>query len=266
MALLFCSDTRGYLGLVLTQCPSSPDPTRPVYHIGWNINDRQGDSRTIRTVHLGRDVHALRYGRDPVVFEWRHIFLAHRPPSSANQTSILASRPNSGPFRISPAVRAALTQQGWEVCPTSDIPPSWAKAGTATVYAVYQRACPGNIRVMFAMGQCLQQSHQGDQLDTPFQHWASLHVIYPDISDSQLPPSHHCSHHHIALWPHFRKPLVEENRYFSLSLAVSFTPCPINPGKTMVLNAAAFEINERSSPVARMIYTLLKRLRWEPSL
>ena len=233
--MLFCSDVDGYLGLLLTRCPDSPDRSRPLYHIGWNVTNELGDYRTIRLINWGRDLSVLTFAGNPVIFEWKQIYLAHRLPPEPKPTSRSLDTMTSMPFRISPSAFTELMQRGWEAYPKTQIPHGWTDAHTIDL--IFHCPGPGSTRIWFAMGRCPLGA---EPLRGSSKHWASFWVSPTETPLAENPPPHNCLQDHISEWPGGRKLFGGSQGGYALPMVVCFTPCPRNPDKTMVLSAANF--------------------------
>ncbi|KAI1781860.1 HET-domain-containing protein [Ganoderma leucocontextum] len=241
VALLFCSDAEDYLGAVLTPCSDSLDLARPTYHIGWTGASQGSEYRTIRVLNLGRDLHALRFDGKAVVFAWREMVLIHPLPAQSKAPPRRVGTKMLGPFRIAPTVSTMLMQYGWEACTRIQLPHPWADS--PSVHTVFQCVSPEGARVLLAMGQCFQEEESlGSALDAPArQHWANVCTISPGVPECEVPPPHCCLEHHICDWPDLAKVFYAHGEGYSLPFMVAFAQLLANAGKTMVLNAVAFE-------------------------
>lgn len=235
VALLFCSDKDGYVGLILTPCPDSDDVNEPLYHTGVTFNGAGGQFRTVRIVNLGKDLTALRFAGSPVSFAWKEIFLALRPPLSSRKLSRMMGP--SAAFKISAELLNMLMLHGFERYPTQ-IPRSWTQSHSIDV--MFQCVGPSGSRVLLALGRCSRHTPTSTCGSSgPSQHWAAFWIIPYQASESEYPPPHDCLEHHICEWPNSRKLFDEEYGGYSLPMVVSFSPLP-NDSNSIIFSSVRF--------------------------
>ncbi len=226
IAVLLCSVKEGRkqysLGLVLTLCADSPDPSRPRYHTG--CRDKTS-IHVLRLVRLPQNLDDLRIREKPVSLKWRNIYITHRPPPrSPSNPRILLRSSLSGPFRIPKQAFQALHRAKWTLESVSKMPPIWTGA---TPMAFMFRDGYGGYLVL-ALGRC---TAAGEGLGA---HWATVRP-YGDA-----PPAsghgHDCAEDHICEWRDRRKTFEASYFSFQHTLTLAFSPCPINPADTLVVD------------------------------
>lgn len=236
VALLFCSDSDGYVGLVLTPCPDSEDIREPLYHPGVTFSGSSGQLRTVRIVNLGHDLGALRFDDAPITFAWKEISLALRPALSSKRLPRLTSHPT--PSSVDAETLNVLTLFGFEPYPTQ-IPRSWTQS--LSIDVIFQCPGPGGSRILLAIGRCPQHtpSSTGNSCVSQ-EHWANIWIIPSQGSQSEHPPPHNCHEHHICEWPNLRKLFDESYDGYSIPVVISFHPHPRDPKSAMVLGTVRF--------------------------
>ncbi|TBU31052.1 hypothetical protein BD311DRAFT_145249 [Dichomitus squalens] len=229
IAILLCSVTEGRkdlpLGLVLTLCSDSPDPSRPLYHAG--CKDKTS-IHVLRLVRLPQSMEEVRVRGKPVSLKWRDIYITHwPPPRTPSNPRILLRSSLSGPFRIPKQAFQALNRAKWTLQSVSRMPPVWK--GSTPMGFTFRDVYGGYLVITF--GRCTKTSDRADQLGP---HWAIVKP-YGDAPPASL-PEHDCLRDHICDWRDRMKTF--ESSYFSFqhSLTLSFSPCPINPADTLVVD------------------------------
>ena len=235
------------VGLFLSPCTSAMDPRRPLFHVGaldFHLLSHRtvllGDTRN--SVHIYHDSPLLSFPR------WREIYIAHRPPPTTHLIPhIPSSCTTSPPFRIPlPDIMKGLPD--WTLFTMTLSGPSWA--GKPPIVLTFKHVNGSYLVVI--LGICRRQdsedhdqrsrngpSHQGSS-----RHWAR--VFTPNERLSEV-PSHDCMRDHIRNWPRQSKTVPTPVQAFAgflsgpipnrpTTLTVSFSPCPISPGDTLVLN------------------------------
>ncbi|PIL33591.1 hypothetical protein GSI_04214 [Ganoderma sinense ZZ0214-1] len=227
IAVLLCSVKEGRrqypLGLVLTLCADSPDPSRPLYHTG--CRDKTS-IHILRLVRLPQNLDDLRIRDKPVSLKWRNLYITHHPPPRApSNPRILLRSSLSGPFRIPKQAFQALSRAKWTLESVSKMPPVWRGS---TPMAFTFRDCYGGFLVL-AFGRCTAAGD--DELGA---HWATVRP-YGDA-----PPAdghaHDCAEDHICEWRDRRKTFEASYFSFQCLLTLAFSPCPINPADTLVVD------------------------------
>ena len=235
VAMLFCSDVDGYLGLLLTRCPDSPDQSRPLYHIGWNVMNETGDYRTIRLLNWGHDLSILRFAGERMVFEWKQIYLAHRLPPEPKPVSRSVEMRIAMPFRVVPSAFTELMRHGWEAFPRTHIPHSWTES--RTIDLIFQCPGPGSTHAILALGRCPRHE---EPHDVSWSHWANLWISPTQAPQEAYPPPHNCLQDHISQWPNQARLFETFQGGYVLPVVICFAPCPRNPEQTLVLSQVRF--------------------------
>nr|VWO95731.1 C-24(28) sterol reductase [Ganoderma boninense] len=204
IAILLCSVKEGRrqypLGLVLTLCADSPDPSRPLYHTG--CRDKTS-IHILRLVRLPQNLDDLRIRDKPISLKWRNLYITHRPPRQAFQ---------------------ALSRAKWTLESVSKMPPVWRGS---TPMAFTFRDCYGGFLVL-AFGRCTA----GEELGA---HWATVRP-YGDAPPAGEIGVHECAEDHIGDWRDRRKTFEASYFSFQSALTLAFSPCPINPADTLVVD------------------------------
>ena len=234
IAVLLCSVKEGRrqypLGLVLTLCADSPDPSRPLYHSGCRD---KSSIHILRLVRLPQNLDDMRIRDKPISLKWRNIYITHRPPPrTPSNPRILLRSSLSGPFRIPKQAFQALNRAKWTLESVSKMPPIWTGA---TPMAFTFRDGYGGYLVL-AFGRCTAHSGGGGGGGELGAHWATVRP-YGDAPPASLDGhGHDCAEDHICEWRDRRKTF--EASYFSFQhrLTLAFSPCPINPADTLVVD------------------------------
>ena len=229
IAVLLCSVKEGRrhypLGLVLTLCADSPDPSRPLYHTG--CRDKTS-IHILRLVRLPQNLDDLRIRDKPVPLKLRNIYITHRPPPrTPSNPRILLRSSLSGPFRIPKQAFQALHRAKWTLESVSKMPPIWT--GATPMSFTFRDGYGGYL--VLAFGRCTAAREDGDgELGA---HWAT---VKPYGDAPPAPSGHDCAEDHICEWRDRRKTF--EASYFSFQdmLTLAFSPCPINPVDTLVVD------------------------------
>jgi hypothetical protein len=243
VALLSCYDSienDAELGLSLVRCPLQPAGfSPPVYCI-------DGQGRIARIPDLG-----LPRGSS---FEWKDVYLVHRPPPGteviATDPHILADHTLSAPFRfwqLEKLLRRdvyhlrSIAQTSWPDSATS-------RSTMSLTFASIPSLLSDKLwHIIIHLGRCTladQRNSLDVGADSP--HWAYMEFLASPSrgtsSVSMLPsaPSHQCSSHHIRDWSLGTKFFgIPEQLVTDIGLSsfrLFFTPCPMNPSKTLVVH------------------------------
>ena len=252
-------------GLLLTLCPRSTDPLRPLYDIGMAGSaylDDKGAIRAkwVRLVPLGSISEDLTLFGEPVVAQWKDIYLAHHPPPELGSTSVqqqppvLLSYGFLAPFRFpenhveefiraTPNLRLDLVRNPPDF-PWHGLPP--------VVFAFTTSTFDWTLTFILRLGRCRYPVPWGTTGSIATRGWHARWArvdFYPFESanvgprapsffpppGSELEQYHDCENDHVKQWPHPRKTFQTGDQEVTLTL----TPCPINPTGTFVVNISA---------------------------
>ncbi|KAI1791143.1 HET-domain-containing protein [Ganoderma leucocontextum] len=229
IAVLLCSVREGRrqcpLGLVLTLCADSPDPSRPLYHTG--CRDKTS-IHILRLVRLPQNLDELRIRDKPVALKWRNIYITHRPPPrTPSNPRILLRSSLSGPFRIPKQAFQALHRAKWTLESVSKMAPIWT--GSTPVSFTFRDGYGGYL--VLAFGRCTVSSRE-DGTEELGPHWATV----KPYGDAPPAHGHDCAEDHICEWRDRRKTFDASYFSFQHLLTLAFSPCPINPADTLVVD------------------------------
>ncbi len=95
-------------------------------------------------------------------------------------------------------------------------------------------------QVMFAtiiikVGQCQQTGSLGEQHRLQ-SIWATVSAEY--LLSNDLDPIHDCSQDHVLQWPDLQKTFKLKSHCVMRRVTLSFTRCPLNPERTLILKAS----------------------------
>ena len=241
--VLFCTQDKQHVGLLLHRCPDAPDPSRPLYHVCFRFSSAF-PAKIGRMIDLGEDVTKPQLKRSVVAAEWKSIYLAHRPPPSP-PIRMLLNRGKGAPFRIPlwhmkelelNAFVDLLTPSNRVLqFPWNGTPPAILR------FRLKQSVASGETRRDFAvcLGRCTtstpERDRERDRVRSLGPHWANVQPLPPGNRDAPLPTlTHDCTAHHVADWP-------RQAKTFSMwggslgAVLLSFAPCPLNPAGTYVV-------------------------------
>lgn len=103
--------------------------------------------------------------------------------------------------------------------------------------------------LVIMVGQCRQDWLPRDQ-SRPAPIWVqvSMRSLWRGVVDEAImrlldDPLHDCLEDHISLWPNLRKTFALDTRArdserLAGAVTLSFSPCPLNPGRTLVMDAS----------------------------
>ncbi len=186
---------------------------------------------------------------------WKEVLIRHRPPLLLAPGELPASFTSSFIPAISmqltldafvrfpeTRIRQFLKQSGSERIQIRgggfDSPDSTAASNLPTAY-IFTRFCDF---VVIRVGYCQQGWSHGEQC-RPKGIWARAVISDDQINDAarevkinkvSTDPLHDCSQDHVLQWPDLQKMFPMNRKQVTLS----FTPCPLNPERTLVLTAS----------------------------
>ncbi len=243
--VLFCTQEKQHLGLLLHRCPDAHDPSRPLYHVCFRFSSGV-PVKIGRMIDLGEDVTKPQLKRSAVTAEWKSIYLAHRAPAAA-PTRMLLNRGKAAPFRIPLWHIKELELNAFVdlLTPANRMLPfPWNGAPPAILrFHLKQSIASGETRRDFAvcLGRCVASTseRERDRVRSLGPHWANVQPLQRSGRDAPIAtPTHDCTTHHIADWPRQAKTFST----FSMrdgelgAVLLSFAPCAMNPAGTYVVN------------------------------
>ncbi|TFK82485.1 HET-domain-containing protein [Polyporus arcularius HHB13444] len=185
---------------------------------------------------------------------WKEVIIRHRPPLHRAPGQL----PVSATFRFTPAIPMQLTLDApvrfpeariWQFLIQSEsdrfeirgagLESPWTAESTHPVAYVFV----GLQYTIIRIGRCHQDGPPGEQR-RPEAIWATLSIGYvgdndiegeAEISKVSADTLHDCSQDHVLQWPNLRKRFTIP---FKKEVTLSFTPCPLNPERTLVLEAS----------------------------
>ena len=189
--------TKDAIGLCITPCHFSPDPTRQLYHTGCPGTP----SRTIAVAQRFDDSLLWRQN----CAEWREIDIADRPaPSPAINLYTPSDYSLSPPFRFHMKDLEACLGKHGHLVDVSKMPFDWDGSSPITFKfhaSSYEYAF---VKIYMVFGRCPISSHGDPSPSTSsFQgrpHWAFV-LFDKEDRDLSTMPIHVCSRDHIADWP-----------------------------------------------------------------
>ncbi|KAM5542366.1 hypothetical protein V8D89_003825 [Ganoderma adspersum] len=248
IAMLFWrSDQDDHLGLRLNPCNGSVSSSRLLY------DAHPGEDRIV-PLGVDKDGYFTVDGQ-PFDVVWKKLYIAHRPPPDTptpDAATSLYMPLNLGvliPFRIpGKNIQALHASTRLRLVSVSEMSLPWT--GSPPITLTFQpdeddAVLPG---IDLHLGRCTRsvpgRARSGH-------HWAQLvfHPSHADRKDTSLhgdgDEDHMCSEDHIDDWPGSTKvfrPLRWQPAETSVlppspspSIKLCFTPCPLNPGTTLVL-------------------------------
>ena len=234
--ILYCSDGTQHLGLPVTRCPGTPDAERPLYHVSCHFPRGVYHPAIGRLMGLGGNVNDLRLNGQQVIPEWKSIYLAHHHPP-VPPTRALVDRGIAAPFRIPRwHIRELQQRSNVRLLEVEHFGLEVPWSGSHSAAFIFEYAHP-RIPDMFPdpfylyLGRCAAlQIHSGDVPSIPGPHWATIRSPAPQ----GLEHIHSCTEDHVCDWADTTKRFVLWNGLFEVVLR--FTPCPLNPSGTLIVN------------------------------
>ncbi|PIL37585.1 hypothetical protein GSI_01279 [Ganoderma sinense ZZ0214-1] len=248
IAIFFWMNKQDHLGLRLSPCSSSIDSSRLLYDVF------PGDSRL---VPLSVDENDYIVDGHPVHAVWKKLYIAHRPPPDTlapDASTSLYIPLNLGvlmPFRVpGGSIHELHVSTGLRLASVSPMTLPWT--GSSPVTLTFEpdnddtraNILPG---IELHLGRCTKsvpvgQAPSGRHLGP---HWARL--VFHDLKymspHGDADDGHSCSEDHVEDWPQSMKviqPPWSQPDGISGLLApppakLCCTPCPLNPGTTLVV-------------------------------
>ncbi len=192
---------------------------------------------------------------------WNEVLIRHRPPlcpqlrySTASTFTVPAIPMQltlDAPFRFPDArIRQFLFQSRstrFEVRGGGGHSPWMADSNLPTQY-VFANYSSSRFIIVVVVGHCQQERSPGKQC-RPEGIWATVSARYSvgrvwedldaEISKLLTDTLHDCSQDHVLQWPDLRKRFkVYRHGHSTVAVTLSFTPCPLNPKGTLVLEAS----------------------------
>ena len=234
------------LGLLLSPSPRSADSTYPSFNIGdigpfgrdspcWTIP--LGDTKSNMFVLFGK----------AVAPQWKEVYLAHRPPpgaASAPAPPLPITLGFSAPFRIPQRhiddfLRDPPLNNHLRLVSISSPPLPWN--GTPPVVLSFDG---DKISFQVILGRCTAwppSDTSSDGYDDVGPHWARI-TFGQWAPESMGQSDHTCDVDHIGEWPNWVKTFIgtmkEKWSPVNFPVRMSFTPCPLNPGETLIVHLA----------------------------
>ncbi|RDX40881.1 hypothetical protein OH76DRAFT_280953 [Lentinus brumalis] len=180
---------------------------------------------------------------------WKEVFIRHRPPLHRAPGEL----PASTMFEFTPAIPMQLSFDAPVRFPEARIrqfmiqsnsrnfkihgagldSPWRADSSVPTAYVFL-----GALRTTIVVGQCQQEGPLGEQRQ-PKALWATCTVsanrLWFEGKIGKL-TRHDCSEDHVLQWPDLRKTFGSAT--MPMMVTLSFTPCPLNPERTLILEAS----------------------------
>ena len=234
--VLYCSDGEQHLGLPITRCPDTPDAERPLYHVSCYFPRGVYQHSIGRLMSLGGNVNDLRLNGHQVIPEWKSIYLAHHHPP-VPPTRAFIDRGISAPFRIPQwHIRDLQRQARVRLLEVEHFGLEVPWSGSHSAAFIFEYAHP-SIPDMFPerfylyLGLCAASQNDSDDAPSdPGPHWATIRSPAP----AGLEHIHSCAEDHVRDWTDTTKRFVLWMGMFEVVLR--FTPCPLNPTGTLIVN------------------------------
>ncbi len=123
----------------------------------------------------------------------------------------------------------------------------WMADSKLTTTYIFSRY---NGDILIRVGQCQQDGPSGEHRRiwaTVSGFWGADTEIEAVISKVSTDSQHDCSKDHILQWPDLRKRFELNHERFEVDVTLSFTPCPLNPERTLILEASYRHICSHTS-------------------
>ncbi|KAI1787279.1 HET-domain-containing protein [Ganoderma leucocontextum] len=262
VVVLYCSDGKQHLGLPITRCPDAPDAERPLYHVSCYFPSGVYQHSVGRLVGLGGNVNDLRLNGQRVVPEWKSVYLAHHHPPVPPARALI-DRGIAAPFRIPRwHIRDLQRQSRVRLLEVEHFGLEVPWSGSHSAAFIFEYAHP-SIPDMFPerfhvyLGLCAASQNHRDSGDAPSihgPHWATIRSPAP----AGLEHIHSCAEDHIRDWADATKRFVLWMGMFEVVLR--FTPCPLNPSGTLIVNVEFTKAPFSSAEAATQLSDYLEAL------
>ncbi len=192
---------------------------------------------------------------------WTEVLIRHRPPLSRAPGQL----PDFVAFKSTPAIPMQLTFdapvrfpearirrfliQSWsfrfEIRGAGLNSPWRADSSLPTAYIFVK----WSHSIIIKIGKCQRKGLPGEQL-SPKAIWATVNTgrlrsddigFEAEISTVSNNTLHRCSQDHVLQWPNLRKRFEVDDEWLTghmEEVTLSFAPCPLNPGTTLILAAS----------------------------
>ncbi|TFK82554.1 HET-domain-containing protein [Polyporus arcularius HHB13444] len=245
---------------------SFPQGTRVFLRLEYDPDSQASSSRRlIYQVGQPRLVTAIDSVTNWAIFppderpSWKDVLIRHRPlvrrapghlPDSTTSRftpAIPMQLTFDAPVRFPDAcIRQFLTQSksdSFEIRGAGLCSPWTDDSNLPTAYVFVEYGHSSIIKV----GQCQQGRSPGKQR-RPKATWATISEIYvheeyedmweAEVSKASTNARHDCLQDHVSRWPNLRKRFTMDRGRFVAEVTLSFAPCPLNPKRTLVLDAS----------------------------
>ena len=231
VAVLFCYNSKGHIGLLLH--PSNftpPDPSPRRYNVGYYyrcVDDTEGIGRL---AFLGSNIHTLAFKGKPITTTWRDIYIAEGLPPALDDNGLslsytLSSITPAPPFRIPRWLVRKLELLGMQ---ETNVRLHSLPSGRKPLLISFSLSDPEWLEILsITLGTCGKSPSSGRSL-----RWARADFGRDGYWEASLKLTHDCAVHHIDAWPGLAKTFGDSKRMACLS----FTPCRLAPEHTLVLH------------------------------
>lgn len=197
---------------------------------------------------------------------WKEVLIKHRPllllapgQLSSTNTERVFIPPNpmqlmfDAPFRFPEAHIKRFLAGSWSSrleIRGAELHCSWTAGSNPPTTFIFTLAHDLISFILIRVGQCQQEGPSGEQRGHQAL-WATASAYLwsrtdraewirkAKISEVSTETIHDCSQDHVLQWPDLRKSFDLEHEYYTLEVTLSFTPCPLNPERTLILNASS---------------------------
>ena len=274
VALLGLSRRGDRLGLLLSKCPLSADREHPLYDIG-TTRMPIGIYYRLVSIQQSASGDVELFGQT-VRPQWRQVYLANRPPKEAVLIApprVLISFGLRAPFRFLQRHLQEIYNR-YNLLVESAEPESLPWTGASPVRIAFtfdhdndDRRHRLRNKVMLHLGRCTSSGYSLESSQRQAKglgpHWANVQ-FGTDFETAVLigcrnqspwdyeaepsfvpePPQHACPADHICEWQNSTKTFIDgtyvgsgiPGRTLDRAITLSFTPCPINPSNTLIVN------------------------------
>lgn len=231
-------------------------------HASYIICDSERISYYHRQPHMMADEYIMADGQI-TRSSWQTILIRHRPPPFPVPGQLADSRAPFIPaipiqfqldalLRLNEASFQNFMRQCWsdrmEVRNATSLYPSKEVSHLPTTYVFHCTATVYYSTIIIAFGKC----YQGLSLDQPHPlvdvpAWATVrildetepHEVEKQVTEHSKSSRHCCGEDHIERWLNLRKTFDFRMPYIgTASVVLSFTPCTLNPQRTLILDAS----------------------------
>lgn len=230
VAVLFCYNNKGHIGLLLH--PSNftpPDPSPRRYNVGYYYRCVDGTEGIGRLAFLGNNIHALVFKGKLITTTWRDIYVAEGLPPALDDHGLslsysLSSITPAPPFRIPRWLVRKLEHLGMQ---ETNVRLHSLPAGRKPLLISFSLSDPEWLEVLcITLGTC-GKSSSGRSV-----RWARADFGRDGYWEASLKLTHDCAVNHIDAWPGLVKTFGDWKR----TARLSFTPCRLAPEHTLVLH------------------------------